>query len=771
MPQFQNFSTILIGFIVFLFVVVLPSIRIIGPTELGLVVKRFSFRKLSGDNPVAFRKEAGYQADLLMPGWRFKLWLVYRVEKHPWVQIPAGKIGVVMAQIGEPLPTGAKSAIYKPEFGNFSDPRAFLQHGGQKGVQRPVLPPGTLAPIHPIAFLVLTEHKVFGVPISKEFAASKKKEGLTAESFGLRPEQLRVVRIEPHPGKDDNRMLDMIGVVTAYEGDPLPPGDIASRLGGFTDIEDLEKDQTTTDHKLIEVIIGNKNAKHNNYQDFQAFLDHGGRIGVQHDPLLYGAYNLNPFLISVEMVPMLVIEQGEVAVIKSYVGLVTQDTSGVEFKFGSLVRPGHRGIWREPLRTGKYPINPHCYQHEIVPTAILTLNWAEAVSQAHNLDRHLKAIVAKSREGFAFSIDLQVQIHVADTQAPWVISMVRTMQNLVQEVLQAAVGNHFRDKLQSMPAIRFIETRQQVQQEALEHIQDQLRQYKVETPGVYIQDVILPEELVKVLTDREIANQEIQTYKMQEESQKQRISMEREKGTADMQRELAKSQVSIEIKANEARARKAEADGEAEYIEKTGAAQGAQVRAIGMARAEAFKAQVEALGQTPTALVNIATALSESGNKFVPEVLVAGGGSANALEALAGVLTQHVLGKNKPSSAPQAEKAPVKRDAPPAKPESHPPHSTPRAPTEPPQSEKPIQLIASQEPPIVTETSTHDKRKASAETQEMDILTLNLGEDIQDVTELLLEDMEDTSKKRKQMPLPKRPGRVTPASSPEGHAA
>ena len=66
------------------------------------------------------------------------------------------------------------------------------------------------------------------------------------------------------------------------------------------------------------------------------------------------------------------------------------------------------------------------------------------------------------------------------------------MQNLVNEVLQAAVGNHFRDKLQSMPAITFIETRQEVQQEAFEHISEQLAQYQVETKGVYIQDVILP---------------------------------------------------------------------------------------------------------------------------------------------------------------------------------------------------------------------------------------------------------------------------------------
>ena len=83
------------------------------------------------------------------------------------------------------------------------------------------------------------------------------------------------------------------------------------------------------------MLLGSKNTLHNNYQDFQKFLDAGGKIGLQHDPLLYGAYILNPFLVRVEMVPMLVVNQGEVAVIKAYVGLPTQDTSGAEFKFGS----------------------------------------------------------------------------------------------------------------------------------------------------------------------------------------------------------------------------------------------------------------------------------------------------------------------------------------------------------------------------------------------------------------------------------------------------
>ena len=48
--------------ILFVVVCLLKSIKVIGPVEVGLVQKRFSFRKLPEDNPIAFHGEAGYQA-------------------------------------------------------------------------------------------------------------------------------------------------------------------------------------------------------------------------------------------------------------------------------------------------------------------------------------------------------------------------------------------------------------------------------------------------------------------------------------------------------------------------------------------------------------------------------------------------------------------------------------------------------------------------------------------------------------------------------------
>jgi len=658
----------------------LRSVHSIGPTDIGLVVKKFSPKKLQDDDIIAFKGEAGFQAELLMPGLRFKLWPLFSVIQRPWMQVPAGEIGVIISQVGGALPMGAKSAAFSENIGNFANLPQFVQNFGQKGVQRPVLPPGTLLPLHPAAFLVITQSQVFGLPADPDLRALAKAGQLGPESFGLRPEQLQVTVIAPQGEKD------YVGVVTALEGEPLAKGDIASRLGGYEDIRASEA-QDASDAEIVEQLLGNQNTRHNNYQDFQGFIDAGGKIGLQHDPLLYGAYLLNPFLIRVELVPMLVVNQGEVAVIKAFVGLPTIDTSGEEFKFGSIVAPGHRGIWREPLRTGKYPINPRCYAAEIVPTSIITLNWANATSQAHSLDAHLNPIDGKSREGFVFSIDLQVQIHVPDTRAPKVISMVGTMMNLVNEVLQSAVGNHFRNTLQQLEAIRFIETRHEVQAAAMVRITEYLSQYQVETKGVYIQDVSFPADIVEVLTTREIANQEKATFVEQQRAQEARIEMERSKGTADMQASLAASQVGITIKGNEADARKAEASGEAGAVvalgeaeaqrqkaialaqaeamraqgvakadamraqgeaqantdRVVGMAQADAAKALGLAQAEGFEAQRQALGEGATAAVNIVEAIGRGDVKVMPEILVSGGG-AGPFEALAAALT-HMISK------------------------------------------------------------------------------------------------------------------------------
>lgn len=269
---------------------------------------------------------------------------------------------------------------------------------------------------------------------------------------------------------------------------------------------------------------------------------------------------------------------------------------------------------------------------EIVPTFILTLNWANETSTAHSLDKDLSPIEAKSSEGFVFRIDLQVQIHVPDSDAPRVISTVGTMGNLVNEVLQAAVGNHFRDKLQSMPAIDFIQKRADVQQQAQDHITERLKVYRVETRGVYIQDIVFPKQLVDVLTAREIANQQRATFDAERDAQNQRLLLEASRGKADQQAALAQSMVGVDIAKNRAAAVQAEADGEAYRLTKVGEASAVQTRAEGLAVAIGLEAQQKAVSAGQAAVINVAKALANGTQQFMPENLaITGGGGDGGL--------------------------------------------------------------------------------------------------------------------------------------------
>jgi uncharacterized membrane protein YqiK len=123
-----------------------------------------------------------------------------------------------------------------------------------------------------------------------------------------------------------------------------------------------------------------------------------------------------------------------------------------------------------------------------------------------------------------------------------------------------------------------------------------------------------------------------------------RIEMEKARGTADMQAELATAQVSVEISGSRAKAREAEAGGEAAYVRLTGQAEADRVQALGLAEAKAaealglaraagFEAQRAAIGEMPTALVAVAGAVADGQIDIMPDVLVTGGSSLDGLAA------------------------------------------------------------------------------------------------------------------------------------------
>jgi uncharacterized membrane protein YqiK len=402
-------------------------------------------------------------------------------------------------------------------------------------------------------------------------------------------EQLLVYAVEP----------DQVGIVTTLDGAPIEEGEIAGPVV----------------------------PAHDSFQDAQRFLEGGGRRGLQEQVLLSGSWNLNPWFVRVEQVPMTDVPIGNVGVVISYVGDAHLDVTGVGFKHGDLVDPGRKGVWVTPLYPGKHPLNTRVMKVALVPTTNIVLNWA-ARTEAHNYDARLNSITVRSKDGFSFNLDVSQIIHVGTLDAPKVISRVGSVQNLVDHVLQPIVGNYFRNSAQAYTVLDFLTARSERQAEAAWHIREAVLAYDVQAVDTLIGDITPPADLMLTQTERKIAEEQRKTFEVQRAAQEERQLLVRETAVANIQTEVVRAEQGVSIAELNARARVQQAGGEAEAV-----------RALGRARADAYTAGVSALGQAGYTSVQLMQIVGERGVRVVPEVAVSGSGSAAGLsEGLLGVL-------------------------------------------------------------------------------------------------------------------------------------
>lgn len=450
---------------------------------------------------------------------------------------------------------------------------------------------------------------------------------------------------------------NMVGIVTTLDGNPIRTGQIAG-----------------------EAVDG-----HNNFQDFDAFLSKNGNRGLQPQVILAGSYFLNPWAIQLEQIPMTDVSIGHVGVIISYIGEDGKDLTGDTFKHGNIVSKGFRGVWMDALGPGKYPINKYTMKLELVPTTNLVLNWANARSEAHSLDKNLSTITVRSKDGFPFNLDVAQIIHIPANEAPKVIARFGSMTNLVSQVLEPTIGNYFRNSAQDSDVISFLSTRKERQTAAKDHIRAVLDEYNVNAVDTLIGDIVPPDSLMKTLTDRKIAQEEEKTYETQRMAQEKRQGMEKETAIADMQKEIVKAQQSVEIAqrtadatirkaegdasslklnvsaeaeatkmralaeaeatkaraAAQAEATKLNADADATQISKTGLAEAEKIMAIGKSTAEAYQLQVGAMGGDNFTKYKMIEEIGKGNIKIIPEILIGGGNSTDG--SLSGLMGMQLL--------------------------------------------------------------------------------------------------------------------------------
>lgn len=536
--------------------------------------------------------QKGPQIAVLPPGnYRINTAL-FHVENKPVTVIPNGQMGLISSMDGARIPDGNLLGKKVEGHSNFENGDAFLKNGGQKGHQLEILMPGT---------------------------------------YRINTALFNIVKVVPwvHIGPE------AIGIVTILEGRPI-----------------IDATKIAADDISLE--------KHNNFQDAAAFLSSGGQKGLQIPVLRSGNYAINPWFAMIEQVPMVEVCIGECGVVTSFVGDEGEDTTASDVN-AKIVQTGKKGIWADPLGPGKHPINIRVCKVDKVPTTQILLNWADNESSAHKLDSALKTITLRTADAFNVNMDVSVIIHIAMQDAPKVVANLGSVDNMISQVLEPAISSHFRNSAQSVKALDLYTKRAELQTRAKEHIQSVLRNHHIESKDTMIADVVLPVELTRTVTDRQIAEQEKITFATQKQAQEERRQLTNAKAQADMQPKVVEAERGVEISKNlanaeiekstgEARAVEIRAEGtakatrlkagadaeatkvnavaDAEAIEKKGLAQALVLLEQGKSNAEAYKLQVQAMGQEVFGQIQVVERIANNKMKLIPDVYVGGGSSS-----------------------------------------------------------------------------------------------------------------------------------------------
>lgn len=403
--------------------------------------------------------------------------------------------------------------------------------------------------------------------------------------------------------------------------------------------------------------------------DAHYFLTGGqGQKGPQLDVLRPGKYRLNRYLFDVNPGRALDVPTGHVAVIRSNVQTNRDCPAGVQAggKTGAevatpIVPKGCIGVWDEPLRPGRYYLNNKAYVATIIPTRLQTWTYKGGYTKRaidlrvddngkiHQKESASQIPVPKSAaapailvrvEGWTVPVEMRVIVQVHPEDAPVVVATIGDLQRVEDNIITPAI----RDILRTIgghpdrKALDFMSKRDEITKLVEQAIAREGVKAGVSIQEVRMGEPAIPPELLVATLREQLATQLKATYLKEQQAQRQRIAVERERATADQQATLVKAEIAKQAAAHRKQQLKLEGEGEKLKLTEIARGQKAQAEVLGRERAmqlqaleKALNAAIEnpAIVKVPTVQVNG----SGSGYEGAAAVL----GASNLIETMKGL--------------------------------------------------------------------------------------------------------------------------------------
>jgi uncharacterized membrane protein YqiK len=404
----------------------------------------------------------------------------------------------------------------------------------------------------------------------------------------------------------------------------------------------------------------------------------GGQRGKQNQVLLDGKYYINRLFATVKYVPKTVINVGFVGVVISYFGEKGDDTSGDSYTHGELVEEGKRGIWNTPLMPGKYAINTDAAKVIPIPTTNFVLKWDASSSGEHGFDQGLAAVKLITKDAFEPELPLSVVLSIDYKEAPQLIQRFGDVKLLVEQSLDPMVSAFFKNAGQTRTLLLLIQERSELGIEALDKMSTRFNEYNLKLHDVLIgtprsvsgDDRI--ETMYTQLRDRQIATEQVETYKRQGQAADQEKQLRLAQAAAKQQTQLTESEINITVQGNIGQAQRAKTvqdaqskvimtEAEANSTLLLANADSTRVAKMGVAEGIATQQKVNAFGGAEyqvytTVLTAFAEALKVGKQPLVPSTQITMGGEGNtgggnALSLLLNLLSMKQLRELAPEGA------------------------------------------------------------------------------------------------------------------------
>ena len=402
------------------------------------------------------------------------------------------------------------------------------------------------------------------------------------------------------------------------------------------------------------------------------FLTEGkGQKGPQLDVLRPGKYRINRYLYDIKLGKALDVPTGHVAVIRSNVQTSDDCPASINIsgKTGAqvatpIVPKGCIGVWDEALPPGRYYLNEKAYVSTIIPTRLQTWTYKGGytkrqidlrvddngkIQQKESSEKQPEPKNAASSailvrvEGWTVPVEMRVIVQVHPDKAPIVVATIGDLQRVEDNIITPAIRDILRTigGKKDRKALDFMHKRDEITKLVEQSIAKEGIKAGVSIQEVRMGEPAIPPELLVATLREQLAAQLKETYVKEQQAQKQRIAVERERATADQQSQLVKAEIAKQAASHKKRQLQLEGEGEKLKLIEIAKGQQAQANVLGKERAmqlQALEKTLAAAVENP-AIVKIPTVLvngTGTGYEGAAAVL----GASNLMETLKGLKNQ-----------------------------------------------------------------------------------------------------------------------------------